>query len=320
MQSKSLKVLAHPLVLAGFVLLFTSGCADKVRVFSAPLPTEWGAIVDGTKAGAAVNDARFTDTDQSRTVGNFTSGGASNEEVTAFTNRRPLKLVENVNWTSDNDDVANVTFSPEISVPVAVWIVKGPFNDQRDLAIDHCVTTSGIWQDERMGVRFSQFEIIDATGDPDAPNYADFDCTMRAGIEADIGQRANRINVYWVDTVDGGTGRGQACAFGSDFVAMGSTANDELLVHEFGHNFDLRHVDGQATFDNTNIMDSASSTRAFITEGQLHRAHLNDNSALNTTYGARPGEPTRTCGHNADTNDCPVLNTRIWADGAFPAN
>lgn len=320
MQSKSLRTPPRAFALAVFTLLVASGCADKVRVFSAPLPTEWGAIVDGTKAGAAVNDARYTDTDQTRTVGNFTTGAASNEEVTAFTNRRPLKLVENINWTSANDDVASVTFAPEISVPVAVWIVQGPFNDQRDLAIDHCVTTSGIWQDERMGVRFSQFEIIDATGDPDAATYADFDCSMRAGIETDIGQRANRINVYWVDTVDGGTGRGQACAFGSDFVAMGRTANDELLVHEFGHNFDLRHVDAQATFDDTNIMDSASSTRAFITEGQLHRAHLNDNSALNTTYGARPGEPTRTCGHNADTNDCPVLNTRIWADGAFPAN
>ena len=320
MQAKLRLVQVRTMALTAIALFLVAGCADKVRVFSAPLPTEWGVIVDSTKGGAAVNDARYTDTDQNRTVGNFTTGGASNEEVTAFTNRRPVKLVENVNWTSDDDDVASVTFSPEISVPVAVWIVHGPFDDQRDLAIDHCVTTSGIWQDERMGVRFSQFEIIDATGDADAATYADFNCTMQAGIEADIGQRANRINVYWVDTVDGGTGRGQACAFGSDFVAMGSTANDELLVHEFGHNFDLRHVDGQATFDMTNIMHSASSTRAFITEGQLHRAHLNDNSALNTTYGARPGEPTRTCAHNADTNDCPVLNTRIWADGTFPAN
>lgn len=302
------------------VLLVTAGCADTVRVFQAPLPTEWGVLVDGTKGGAAVNDARYTDTDQSRTVGNFTSGPASNEEVTAFTNRRPVKIVENVGWTNANDDVANVTFSQEISVPVTVWIVQGPLAAQRDLAIDHCVTTSSIWQDERMGVRFSQFEIVDATNDPDAPNYYDFDCSMRAGIQNDIGRRANRINVYWVDTVDGGTGRGQACAFGSDFVAMGRTTNDELLVHEFGHNFDLRHVDGQATFDDTNIMDSGSVTRAFITEGQLTRAHLNPNSALNGVYGARGGEPTRTCSHAANNNDCPVLNTRIWADGAFPAN
>jgi hypothetical protein len=252
-------------------------------------------------------------------VGNFTSGPASNEEVTAFTSRRPVELVENVGWTSASNDVANVTFSPEISVPFTVWIVRGSFATQRDLAIDHCVTTSSIWRDERMGVRFSQFFIVDATNDPDAPTYFDFDCSMRAGIQNMIGRRANRINVYWVNTVDGGTGRGQACAFGSDFVAMGRTAIDELLVHEFGHNFDLRHVDGQATFDNSNIMDS-SSTRAFITEGQQTRAHLNGNSALNGIYGARTGEPIRTCSHGANNNHCTVLNTRIWADGAFPAN
>lgn len=296
------------------------GCADKVRVFDAPLPEEWGALVDGTKAGANVNDARYTHTEQSRGVGNFVSGAGSNEEVIVFTRRRPLKMVENVAWTSGSNDVANVTLSSEVGVPVTVWIVQGPFGTQRDLAIDHCVTTAAILRDERMGLRFSQFEIVDATGDPDAANYTDFDCSMRAGIQADIGERADRINVYWVDTVDGGTSRGQACSIGSDFVAMGRTANDELLIHEFGHNFDLRHVDGQATFDDTNIMDSASSTRAFITEGQLVRAHLNPPSAINDTYGARPGEPTRTCSHNADTNDCPVLNTRIWADGAFPAN
>jgi len=300
--------------------LLITGCADKIQAFNRPASHEWGALVDGTKAGLAVNDERVTSSIQTRNVGNFTSGAGSNEEITAFAYRRPVELVSPAAWTAADDDIVDVNFSSEIAVPVTVWIVKGPFNTQRDLAIDHCVTTSSIWQNERMGVRFSEFEIIDATGDSDAPDYFDFDCSMRTGIENDIGQRSNRINVYWVDTVDGGTSRGQACAFGSNFVAMGSNTNDELLSHEFGHNFDLRHVDGQATFDNTNIMDSSSSTREFVTEGQLTRAHLNANSALNGVYNARAGEPIRNCSHNADNNDCPVLNTRIWADGAFPAN
>ena len=223
-------------------------------------------------------------------------------------------MMESVPWTDADDDVVDVTFDNEIALPVTVWIVRGPFAAQRGLAIDHSVTTASIWQQERMGLRFSPFEIVDATGDPDAPNYFDFDCSMRTGIQSDIGQRAGRINIYWVDTVDGGTGRGQACAIGSDFVAMGSRTNDELLSHELGHNFDLEHVNGQATFDRTNIMHSASSTRQFITEGQSFRSHLDPNSAINWRYAARPGEPTRSCSHGADTNDCPVLNTRIWAD------
>ena len=101
---------------------------------------------------------------------------------------------------------------------------------------------------------------------------------------------------------------------------MGSGTNDELLVHELGHNFDLEHVNGQPTFDQTNIMHSASVTREFITEGQSFRSHLDPNSTINSQYAARPGEPTRSCGHSASSNDCTELNTRIWADGAFPAN
>src|SRR5438046_890032 len=83
----------------------------------------------------------------------------------------------------------------------------------------------------------------------------------------DIGKTAGGINIYWVDTVDGGTGRGNACNIGSDFVAIGSANGLELLSHELGHDFALQHVDGQATFDQTNIMHSASNTRQFITEG-----------------------------------------------------
>jgi len=294
--------------------------ADCVRIANDTRPNEWGILVDGTRSTGPVSDARYTSTGEVRRVGKLDAGPASNEEVIAFTNRRPVALAQNVPWTSADDDVVDVAFADEIRIPVTVWIVKGPFDAQRLLAIDHCVTTSSIWNAERMGVGFAPFEIVDATADPDAPTYYAFDCSLRTGIQNDIGFKADRINVYWVDTVDGGADRGQACTFGSNFVAMGRAANDELLVHEFGHDFDLEHVDGQATFDDTNIMDSASSMRQFITEGQLFRMHLDANSALNTTYAARAGLPIRSCVHGADSNDCPALDTRIWADGTWPAN
>lgn len=171
-----------------------------------------------------------------------------------------------------------------------------------------------------MGVRFSEFEIVDATGDSDASNYFDFTCANKTGIQNDIGKRANRINIYYVDTVDGGTSRGQACSIGSDFVAMGRTTGDELLSHELGHDFALQHIDTTSNFDQTNIMHSASNTRAFVTEGQVFRAHLRSDSAINSIYGARPGKPTRDCAHTADSATCPRINKRIWADGTFVAN
>lgn len=291
-----------------------SGCGDLVQL-SNSAGGENGILVDGQEGNTFQNDKTLWSTDSKFLVGKFSASGG---EVTAFTNQRPVAF-STVNWTN-SDETANVAFAPRIQIPVTVWIVQGPFAAQRDLAIDHCIQTSAIWGSERMGVDFSPFQIIDATNDPQAVNYRAFTCASQAGIQADIGRTAGRINIYWVNTVDGGTGRGQACAIGSDFVAMGSATGTELLSHELGHDFALQHIDGQTSFDQTNIMHSASNTRAFITEGQLFRAHLRTNSALNAVYNARAGLPTRNCTHGDVTNQCPALLKRIWADGTFPAN
>jgi hypothetical protein len=296
-------------------LLSLLGCGDAAQL-SNTSGSENGILVDGQQSAGFQNDRTFTSSDAKIAIGQFT---AAPGEVVAFTNFRPVAITTPVNW-STSDETAAVPFAARIQIPVKVWIVQGPFAAQRDLAIDHCITTSGIWNSERMGVDFSPFEIVDATGDPDAPNYVAFDCSKRAGIQTDIGRTAGRINIYWVNTVDGGTGRGQACSIGSDFVAMGSATGTELLSHELGHDFALQHIDGQASFDQTNTMHSASNTREFITEGQLFRAHLRTDSALNSVYAARPGLPTRNCAHGDATNTCLALMKRIWADGAFPAN
>lgn len=304
------------LVLA-ILILPLAGCADKVTL-SNTSASEKGIMVDGQSSSGQVNDQTQTlATNGPFGVGELTASPSSNE-VVAFNSMHPV-AVQTVPWTSSNDDIT-VSLPNLITIPVKVWIVKGPFVAQQTRAINACITTSNIWNIDRMGVVFGPFEVVDATGDPQAANYFAFDCTQQAGIQTDIGRTAGRINVYWVNTVDGGTGRGQACQIGSDFVAMGANTGDELLSHELGHDFALQHVDGQATFDQTNIMHSASSTREFITEGQLFRAHLRTNSALNFLYAARPGLPTRNCAHNDATDQCPRINKRIWADGAFPAN
>ena len=294
-----------------------AGCADKVTL-SNTSASDKGIMVDGQSSSGQVNDrSQVLATNGPFGVGELTASPTSNE-VVAFNSMHPV-AVQTVTWTGSDDNIT-VAMPNTILVPVKVWIVQGPFAAQRTRAINACITTSSIWRNDRMGVDFNPFEIVDATADPQAANYLTFDCSKRAGIEADIGKTAGRINIYWVNTVDGGTGRGQACQIGSDFVAMGSATGDELLSHELGHDFALQHVDGQATFDMTNIMHSASNTREFITEGQLFRAHLRTNSALNAIYAARPGLPTRNCAHGDDTDQCPRLNKRVWADGAFPAN
>ena len=171
----------------------------------------------------------------------------------------------------------------------------------------------------------SALEIVDATVNPAASAWSAFTCGAGnanvAALQAAIGARPGRINVYLVSLVDGSTSRGNACIVGGGFVAIASGAGSELLAHELGHDLALEHVDDLAAdFDATNIMHSASNVRRFLTEGQLFRAHLRSNSAVNLVYGARPGLAMRNCDRDTLTLDCPPIAKRLWADGAFPAN
>lgn len=281
---------------------------------------ENGVLVDGQFGGVFQNNNTFTSNLHVIPTGSVSSGVSN--EVVLFTNRRAVTVVQNAGWTNGNSDVVDVNIEREIAIDVKVWIVQGPFNTQKQNALDAYATTESIWEDERMGLRFNKFEIVDATGDADAKNYLDFTCANRVGIETDIGKTNGIINIYYVNRVDGGTGRGNACNIGSDFVAMGSSTGDELLSHEIGHDLALTHIDGQAGYDQTNVMHSASNTRQYLTEGQTFRAHLIPASALNDAniYNARTGKPTRNCAQGTCNNTCVCNNKRIWADGAFPSN
>ena len=73
-------------------------------------------------------------------------------------------------------------------------------------------------------------------------------------------------------------------------------------------------------FDMTNVMHSASNTRAYLTEGQVFRAHLRSASAINAVFGLRAGLPVRDCDRDTLTVGCPAIAKRIFADGAYPPN
>jgi hypothetical protein len=298
--------------------LCLAGCGDQLNI-SNGAGSEVGLLLDGQDSSGTVDDRGFVTTAAALGVGKI-SAGASNE-VVGFTSQRPPLYVSTA-WTSGKDSFP-VAFKPRIEVPVTVWIVKGPFAAQRDHAIEACIRTSAIWRDERMGVEFSTFQVIDATADPQAANHfafpnGDVGDTVWKPLRDDIGFTAGRLNIYWVDTVNGATTSGWS-NFGAQ-IAMGRNTGDELLSHEIGHAFSLTHTDGNANFDVNNVMASASNTRQFVTEGQLFRAHLNPSSVLNALYNARPGQLTRNCSF-ADTGSlCPSIFRRLWADGAFPAN
>ena len=306
--------------MAGVLLICATatGC-DTIRIQNAG-GNSVGLLIDAEDSSGFVNDSSVVTSLTQFATTNYRSSSVSNE-IIGFTNDRPPKRVATP-WTSQRDTF-DVIFAPLIRIPVTVWIVKGPFAQQQQHAIEACIRTSAIWHAERMGVEFGPFEIRDATADPEAPaHYAfpngDVGDSVWKPLRDDIGFTPSRLNVYWVDTVNGGTGSGWS-NFGAQIV-MGKNSGDELLSHEIGHAFSLTHTDGNANFNVENIMASASNTRQFVTEGQSFRAHLNPTSVLNVLYNARPGETQRSCGFGAADALCPAIHKRLWADGVFPAN
>jgi hypothetical protein len=197
---------------------------------------------------------------------------------------------------------------------VTVWIVKGPFQAGSDHAVEHLTIATLLWRQERMGIQLGPIEFVDATGDAQAGFYYHFDCSKRQALEQTIGSRTGRINVYRVESVKGSPFAANSCDFGSGFAVLGEYASDDLLVHELGHSFGLEHPDGLAGFGNENVMASFSTSREFFPEGQVFRAHVDPVSVINSLYGARAGEPMRSCPHAAASESCPPLATRIWPD------
>lgn len=301
-------------MLPGLAGLAIVGCDRKVNL----------TFTSSSDNGVLTTDKYSSNFDQSATSPTSpvdVGGRAGQGEVVTFTMHRPPILQTPVDWAQGD---ATVNLKQEITLPVSIWIVKGPYQSQALLAFNSALYTNNVWANERMGT-FMTISLHDATGNTKAANYYKFTCSQQNQMETDIGKTAGQINIYFVDQVDRGGGsyaqsNGNACAIGSDFVALGSAVGTDLMSHETGHDFALTHTDGNALFDVTNVMWSSSSSRQYFTEGQSFRAHLTSTSAINSVYKARGSQPTRSCGDSQDDAQCPGRQKRIWADGTFPAN
>ena len=289
-----------------------------------------GLLVDGKLNGSFVNDQTYVSPGSPALIGQFSRAtGQGTNEVMAFTQDRPMAIYTNPPWTTGNDNI-NVPFANQISIPVTIWVLYGDFGSVSTKAANDLLTASGIYSTERVGVGFSTVTFMDATANPLASRYYNYDFTMANGIKTDIGYVNGQINIYYINSivVSGVQYTQASCVdqIGGTMVFMGSTTITTVLAHELGHNFSLEHVhSGVATqwFDFSNVMSQNGSPNArYLTEGQVLRMHLTSTSALNDTYHARPGLLTRDCAATSTvaTNTCPGVQKRIWADGIYPAN
>lgn len=316
--------LIRSVLVSGLVLVAAAGCTHDRVLFTNPNSAgEIGIILDGEVDGANTNDGTYT----TGAGGHIDPGdvrSGTHDEVVAYQQERPVSLRENAPWTDGDEDVT-LDFGNEMGVGFRVWLLEAPLADRQTQAIAACVKLDQIWRDERMGTQITSFQMTDETTNPARTPFLDFTCSEATALRNDIGHDTGRVNVYYVDRVNFGTGfsTGNGVWCGNNTVVMGSNASDHLAAHEIGHAFAMDHVNALTTnFDTTNVMHNASNNREFLTEGQSFRSHLNPGSVINTTYNLRPGLPTRNCAGLAETgtDDCPAIQKRIWADGGFPPN
>ena len=293
---------------------------DQVRFSNANASGDIGILLDGN-LGGNVNDLAFI-TGATGVVqpGNVTPG--TRNELIAYQAGRPPRLLEGVPWTS-GQDIVTVGFANEMPIDLTVWMIEPPSAERQAQVTAARAKVNQIWNTERMGTRINGFQVVDKTADPAGPAFQEFTCGLAADMHARIGFIPGRVNLYYVNTVDFGNGpattNGVFC--GDNTIALGRFASDHLAAHELGHSFNLQHV-FPPNFDETNVMHNASDTRQFFTEGQTFRANVDPVSSINATYNLRPGLATRPCDPflESATDDCPALQRRIFADGAFPPN
>ncbi len=285
---------------------------------------EVGVLVDGKSASGEVDDARFLANGNGGavtiTLPALSASTDANEVISFASGRAPTRSP--TPWTNGQDNfVRNMEAS--VTVPITLWILVGPFANEAVAALSAAAQAGVLYEQERVGLDWSLVEVRNATQNPGTPNLLNITGANFGQLEGTIGHVQGRINVYWVATVNGGTGNGLGEVSHGDTVAVGHFAAAGLLAHEIGHNLALDHTDGDSRFGTTNIMQSAGGTRQFMTEGQAYRAHIRSISAIRSTqvYGLRPAMPIiDTCDITSTTRTCPKADKRIWADGMFLPN
>lgn len=207
-------------------------------------------------------------------------GGAAT--VVAFPWENALEWIEPA-WTPGIDTV-RVHLRPPVPLAIRVTVAEGPFGGTRQIVDKHLAALGRILEDEGVGVRLGEVEILDRVDE-----MGRVDVEQGGGFCDWPRDPPDRLHVFYVHSVGGNESAGVACPPWLAFVAPGRHASTNLLAHEVGHLLGLSHV--------PHGLMQTGTPGATLTEGQIFQIHYQEFSAVNAVFGAQPSERLRRCGH-----------------------
>jgi hypothetical protein len=258
-------------------------------------------------------------------VGNLVPPGSCNAEIVTFNMDNTMQLMPRISsWTKNGGDIVPVPQKRALSVPLAIWIVDGPFAARKSAAAMDASRASGLYNAMLAGLTFAT-TITDVTKVKGASKLLNNGCDHYAGLQA-LGFKKGQLNAYYVHeihvatTAGIATPRGWWCGGYNDnmLVLSALTIDRESLAHEIGHAMSLEHTNAKDKrgddiagvaaqgISTSNLMVTGGVNRTLITIGQVFRVNVNSKSALNLNRNRTAA--TRDCPHGSAGNMCPAVS------------
>jgi hypothetical protein len=341
----------------------TLGCADIVipsNTPTSPLIAVLGAATDATGSIVCRTDIVLQGTGRLQVGGNatLTDAGGNPCRGTALLlarDRAPLYANAGLPWTGGLGDVYPPTMATaKLRVAIRIYIGDAALTSAEKATLTDRIRTihlahAGLVLDDS----YAGIELVDsetAGGDPqilDASAAEDVlvgGCANAQAIRASAFYSADRINVYYLQTI-GGSYAGYSCdtSDAPDIILIDHDQSAPYtLTHEIGHSLGLMRPDwGHSQLyegfyylpssggdQKLNVMAETSdlpSGARYFSVGQVAWMHLSDGSWLNRPYGSG-GSTVRTrqpvtgfptistscgCPETGGTLDCARLNVDI---------